>query len=68
MWNLKYNTNECIYKTGIDSQTKNRLLVAKVKDGAVGRIGSLEVHIGWGNNKVLIVQHRELYSISCDKP
>ena len=29
MWNLKYDTNELIYDTETDSQTENRLVVAK---------------------------------------
>ena len=29
MWNLKYDTNELIYKTETDSDTENRLAVAK---------------------------------------
>ena len=29
MWNLKYDTNEPIFKTETDSQTQNRLVVAK---------------------------------------
>jgi len=28
-WNLKYDTNELIYETETDSQTENRLMVAK---------------------------------------
>ena len=31
MWNLKYGTNEHIYKTEIDSDIENRLVVAKGK-------------------------------------
>ena len=37
MWNLKYDTSEHIYKTKTDSDTENRLVVAKWE----GRIGSL---------------------------
>ena len=33
MWNLKYDTNEPIYKTETDSQTENRLVVAKREGG-----------------------------------
>ena len=34
MWNLKKNgTNELIYKTEIDSQTENKLMVTKVERG-----------------------------------
>ena len=29
MWNLKYDTNELIYKTEADSQTENRIVVVK---------------------------------------
>ena len=29
MWNLKYNTNESIYKTETDSDKENKLLVTK---------------------------------------
>ena len=29
MWNLKYDTTEPIYETETDSQTENRLMVAK---------------------------------------
>ena len=36
MWNLKYGTNELIYKTETDSQTENRLVVAK-GEGQWGR-------------------------------
>ena len=35
MWNLKYNTNECIYKTEIDSDIENKLMVTK-GDGVGG--------------------------------
>ena len=36
IWNLKYDTNELIYETETDSQTENRLVVAK---GGQGRDG-----------------------------
>ena len=35
MWNLKYDTNEPTYERETDSQTENRLVVAK----GVGRDG-----------------------------
>ena len=35
MWNLKQGTNELIYKT--DSQTENRLVIAKKEVGGCGR-------------------------------
>ena len=33
MWNLKYDTNEIIYKTEMDSQTENKLMVTKRERG-----------------------------------
>ena len=33
MWNLKYDINELIYETETDSQTENRLVVAKGDEG-----------------------------------
>ena len=37
MWNLKYDTNEVIYKTETDTQTENRLVAegegARWRDG-----------------------------------
>ena len=33
MWNLKYDTNELIYKTETNTDTGNRLVVAKVEGG-----------------------------------
>ena len=41
MWNLKYDTNELIYKT--DSQTGNRLVVAKGAGGWGRESRSLEL-------------------------
>ena len=38
MWSLKYNTNEHIYETETDSQTENRLVIAK-GEGARERKG-----------------------------
>ena len=37
MWNLKYDTNELIYKTERDSQTENKLMVTKGDSGVGGR-------------------------------
>ena len=40
MWNLKKNgTNELIYKTEIDSQTENKLMVTKVERGERDTLG-----------------------------
>ena len=72
MWNLKYDINELIYETETDSQTENRLVVAKGDEGQ-GRDGV------WGQQMQTVmyrmdkqqgptVQHKELYSVSCDKP
>ena len=40
MWNLKKNgTNVLIYKTEIDSQTENKLMVTKVERGERDTLG-----------------------------
>ena len=36
MWNLKYDTNELIFKTETDSQTENKLMVTKGERGGGG--------------------------------
>ena len=36
MWTQKYGTSEPIYKTEIDSQTENRLVVTKGERGGRG--------------------------------
>ena len=43
LWNLKYDTKESIYETEAESQTENRLVVAK----GVGGGGKDEMG-GWG--------------------
>ena len=58
MWNLKYDTNEPIYKTEKLSDIENRLVVAGGRRGWIGRL--LDKQQG------ATIQHRELYSISCD--
>ena len=48
MWNLKYDTNESIYKTEIDSDTENKLMVTKGEGGWGGgrdKLGGWEYHI-----------------------
>ena len=61
MWNLKYDINEPIYKTEL------RL----PRGGGQGWIGSSELADAdyyTMNEQDPPVQHRELYSISCEKP
>ena len=41
MWNLKYGTDEPLYRTETDSQTETRLVVAKEEGEGVGCTGSL---------------------------
>ena len=66
MWNLKYDTNELIYKTEKDSQAeKTRLWLPKEKGGR----GNWELEMNRCTlliNKNLTVQHRTLYSVSCN--
>ena len=33
MWNLKYDTNELIYKTEVDSDIENKFMVTKGERG-----------------------------------
>ena len=55
MWNLKYGTNEGIYKTDIE----NRLVVAKGVGGRIGMDGEFGIgrykllHLEWISNEVL---------------
>ena len=68
MWNLKYDTNEHIYKTETDSQdTENRLVVARGAGAEAGRGGKdwefriirgKLLYIGWINSKVLLYSTR----------
>ena len=45
MWNLKYGTNEPIYKTEIDSDIENRLVVGRGKGvGWIGRLGVVDAN------------------------
>ena len=73
MQNLKNDTDEIIYKTEIDSQTENKLMVINGEISMVGegdKLGVWDQHMNTTlykiNNKDLTVQHRELYSISCN--
>ena len=60
MWNLKYDTNELINQTETDSQTENRLVVAKGEgvgggmDWEFGISRCKLLYIEWINNKVLL--------------
>ena len=74
MWNLKKNTNEFIYKTETDSQKqKIKLWLPNEKEGLEG----INQEFGINRNTTIYkidnqqgpaVQHRELYSIFCNKP
>ena len=68
MWNIKYDTNELIYKTEKDSHVeKTRLWLPKEKRG---RRENWELDMNRCtlliNNKNQTVQHRTLYSVSCN--
>ena len=74
MQNLKYNTNELIYKAETDSQTQRMNLWLPEGKG-VGRNsqGVWEWHIHntvfkMYNQQRPTLQHRDLYSISCNNP
>ena len=75
MWNLKYDTNELIYITEIDSQTREQ--TQGCQGEGVGGGDGLGV---WDQQTQTViykmdkqqgtpaVQHRQLYSVFCDKP
>ena len=52
VWNLKYDTNESIYETETESQTQNRLVVAK----RVGGGGRMEWEVEVSRYKLLYIQ------------
>ena len=74
-WNLKYDTNDHIYKKKEDSQRQRTdLWLTKGREDGKGKDWG-----GWDQQMQTIthrmdkqqgptVQQRELYSISCDKP
>ena len=72
MWNLKYDTNELIYETETDSETqKTNLWLPKGKGDGRDKLGVWDQQIYTVVNKIdkqqgPTVQHRELYSISCN--
>ena len=78
MWNLKYDTNEPINETEVDSQTQRSDLwlppQQPQREGWIGSLGLVDANyyraITYRMDKQqdIIVQHRELFSISCDKP
>ena len=69
MWDLKYDTNELIYKTETDSRTESRHVVAKGevgggrKDWAFGISRCKLLHLEWINSKVLLYSTRETFSL-----
>ena len=74
IWNLKYGTNEPIHKT--DSQTENRLVVAKWERERSGMDWELWVstckllHLERIKNMVLLYSTGNYiqYSVICDRP
>ena len=72
MWNLKYR-NKAIYKRETDSQTQRTdLWLSRWRGLGEGQTGSLRLADAnyfinrMGKQQDSIVQHRELYSVSCD--
>ena len=69
MWNLKYNTNEFIYKTETDSQTqKTNLQLPKGRKQGRDKLGiwDYQIHTTYviDTQQGFTVQHWDLYSIS----
>ena len=74
MWNLKYDTNEPIYETETESGTQ-RIDLCLSRGGGWGKdgLGVWDQQMQTGIYRMdkqqgPTVQHRELQSISCDKP
>ena len=72
MWNLKYNTNELIYKTETESQTERiDLQLPKVgrkrKDWEFGGEQMQPSMYRMDKQRSPAAQHRELYLSSCNK-
>ena len=74
MWNLKYDTNEPIYETETESWTQRTEWCLPRRrglgEGWSGSLGLADVSFIYRMDKQQgpTVQHRELYSISYDKP
>ena len=72
MWNLKYNTNEPIYETKPDKQRTDLWLPRGEEVWERDEVGvwdqQMQTVIYRMDKQGPTVQHRELYSISCDKP
>ena len=72
MQNLKNNTNESVYKSETDSQTqKANYGYQRGKKGWSGKlvVWDLQIQITIhkiGKQQGFTVQHRELYSVSCN--
>ena len=63
MWNLKYGTNEPIYKKEMDLQTqKTDLLPVGMEEWEFGVNRCKLLHLEWVNNKILL-ESRKLYLI-----
>ena len=67
MWNLKYGTNEPIYKIETDSQTQRSDLWLPRGDQDLGLVNA-NYTFRVDTQQGPIVQHRELYPMSQDKP
>ena len=69
MWNIKYDTNEHIYKTETDSHTQRTdLWLPRRREGLGVWDQQVEIIIYRMDKPGPTEQHRELYLISCDKP
>ena len=70
MWNVKYDTNELIYKSETDSQTQKINLWLPKGKGRRGINQGQQIHTTIykiDKHQGPTVQHRELYSISYNK-
>ena len=69
MWNLKYDTNEPIYKTETDSDIENRLVIANGEGGGGGKDWECGIsrcklfYTGWINNKLYCIEQETIFNI-----
>ena len=72
MWNLKYDTDELVYKTDTESGHRDRLVVSEGEGfgGGLGRgrgLADVSFIYRMDKQQVLLYSTRN-YPVSCDKP
>ena len=73
MWNPKYDTNELIYKRESGTDIETKFIATKWERGGRNKLEVWDQQIQttickMGKQQGNTVQHRKLYSISCNRP